>query len=190
MTELVEGMSVQVRRSSGPRKVGTVSGWTTKGRVRVVFGDGTERHFDASDVSPSAIAITVRRALPETSDEAESWEAAAKERSAGTVRAPMRAVPKDGRSWTSRPHLEAVRAGGCCVCGSMVGIHAHHLENAGRGRKCSDALAVPLCGEHHGQWHARGFFDDGDTQDAWRLMWETVARILAARLEEMSDDQT
>jgi len=49
----------------------------------------------------------------------------------------------------------------CCVCGSGLEIHAHHLlraEPGGRGMalKNADRWAIPLCRAHHDALHGHG----------------------------------
>jgi hypothetical protein len=134
--------------------------------------------------APSAARRSLKLATPDVSEEADSFEAA-RERSTGSVKAELVAVPKAPKPFRSSTHLADVRAEACCVCGSAVGIHAHHLENEGRGRKCADTLSAPLCGEHHRQWHDHGHFDDGDRTTALLTMWMACARVLATRLEAL-----
>lgn len=65
-----------------------------------------------------------------------------------------RPVPKPLPPARSTTHLERVRAMSCCVCARPGPSHAHHHGPRGVGQKTSDFRTVPLCAEHHDEWHA------------------------------------
>ena len=57
-------------------------------------------------------------------------------------------------------YIEFIKAKPCLVCGSM-GVDAHHLEAVGMGnnRRAEtkrDYSCVPLCREHHTEYHRIG----------------------------------
>lgn len=55
---------------------------------------------------------------------------------------------------------------------------AHHIENDGLSRKCSDYKTVPLCFWHHVQgWHLHGTLPGG-THDEWQARFEAMAAAL------------
>jgi len=41
----------------------------------------------------------------------------------------------------------------CLECGTTRGVCAHHTATGGTGTKGSDYSCVPLCFEHHAEWH-------------------------------------
>jgi hypothetical protein len=63
-------------------------------------------------------------------------------------------------------------------------VHAHHAgERPGMGRKASDFTAVPLCAQHHAEWHnASGAFASLD--QAQRRAW--AERAIAATREALA----
>lgn len=78
-------------------------------------------------------------------------------RIARTVAAAVR-QPREGMSPS---HLAMVRDLTCCVCGSGLNIHAHHLLRAdpnsrGMGMKNADRWAIPLCQRDHDALHQHG----------------------------------
>jgi hypothetical protein len=55
-------------------------------------------------------------------------------------------------------HLGYVRSQPCCAPGAPAGcygaIEAHHAGERGLGLRAHDHTAVPLCRQHHRDWHA------------------------------------
>lgn len=179
----VVGDRVEVKWRAGLRVVGEVVQLHPKGLGARVRHEGHSRWFDDCDISPPRERRSLKLAVPEVSEEAESYEAA-RERSTGSVRAELRAVPKAPKPKRSASHLDYVRSLPCCVSGATEDIEAHHVENNGMGRKCSDLLTVPLTAEMHAFWHANGHLPGHDRIGSMALMWESIARGLAAKMEE------
>ena len=62
-------------------------------------------------------------------------------------------------------HLTRLAALPCCVCG-IEPVQVHHIKGAGltgTGQKCSDWFAIPLCLQHHDEFHRKG-----------RMHWEML----------------
>jgi hypothetical protein len=67
-------------------------------------------------------------------------------------------------------YLNFIREQACCICGNDVAVEAHHPRvgflnedgtvvdgtNPGAAQKASDRWALPLCGRHHREAHAKG----------------------------------
>lgn len=63
----------------------------------------------------------------------------------------------------NKDFISFVKTFGCSVCGTSP-VDAHHLDTIGMGgnrkRDCEeDFSCVPLCREHHQQWHQLGDTD-------------------------------
>lgn len=174
MADHTKGQTVQVRTGPGRWVSAEVSGFTTRGHVKAII-DGRERHFPPDRVRVPATVVLRRPAEVPTSDEADSYERA-RERSAGTVPAPLRAVPK-AKAIRSASYLEFVRQHPCCCCGQTAAIEAHHIVTGGMGRKASDRLTAPLTAEHHSHWHQHGYLPGRDRIGSLGCMWEASARI-------------
>lgn len=59
----------------------------------------------------------------------------------------------------SLKYLRHVRKHPCCICGSKVGIQAHHETpegQGGMGTKTGDDHTIPLCFQHHRERHDHG----------------------------------
>jgi hypothetical protein len=126
---------------------------------------------------------SLKLATPEVSEEADSFEAA-RERSTGSARAELVAVPKAPKPFRSRAHLKSVAEGGCCVPLCTAPASAHHMENEGGSKKCDDRLTAPLCDVHHlDWWHGKGHLPGLDRTGSLALMWEACARGLAMKME-------
>jgi hypothetical protein len=156
-----------------------------EGKVRVRRHDGTRRlvWWPVSQVRPVTERRSLKLSVPEVSEEADSFEAA-RERSTGSVKAELAAVPKAPKPKRSASHLDYVRSLPCCVTGRTDNVVAHHVENAGMGRKCSDLLTVPLTAEMHDYYHQHGFLPNLGPHRTRALFWESIGRTLAAKLEE------
>jgi len=50
-------------------------------------------------------------------------------------------------------YLSWIRTLPCCMCGKNSPSEAHHSKTGGTGIKASDYTAIPLCREHHQEWH-------------------------------------
>lgn len=83
-------------------------------------------------------------------------------------------APRQPRSKPDRdaPYLQWVRMHPCCYCGTREGVEAHHWR---KGRalasKVSDYFTVPLCEEHHREFHDRGqigSMSPADTRERFR----------------------
>jgi hypothetical protein len=154
-------------------------------RARVAVS-GKLLRFSNSDVTVRR--PRVRSALPvrniEVSEEADSFEAA-RERSTGSVKAELVAVPKAPKPFRSRAHLKSVAEGGCCVPLCTAPASAHHMENEGGSKKCDDRLTAPLCDVHHlDWWHGKGHLPGLDRTGSLALLWEACARGLAMKMGE------
>jgi hypothetical protein len=55
----------------------------------------------------------------------------------------------------SEAYLDHVRSHPCVAC-QKPEADAHHIVTGGTGTKGHDLLTIPLCREHHNQWHDRG----------------------------------
>lgn len=74
----------------------------------------------------------------------------------GAARVPAFAPqPKAPKPTRSQAFLKFVRMQPCAITGEMS-EDAHHYENGGMGRKCSDYMTVPLTHEQHMRFHAGG----------------------------------
>lgn len=75
----------------------------------------------------------------------------------------------------SPDHLDHVRKLRCLVCG-VQNPDAHHLEAGGMG---SDFSVIPLCREHHSEYHQIGkrAFNEKYDLDCWRECWKIVTDI-------------
>lgn len=77
-----------------------------------------------------------------------------------------------------RKYLEHVRARPCCVCGSSPPNDAHHFGPRGMGQKTDDRRTVPLCRQHHDEWHTRGTIGwrvrDAVESDFYRAMVDAL----------------
>jgi len=169
---------IQVRRS-GKWSDATLVERQPSGRV-IVRVDGKRRGFDPCDVREvRATRVPAVRAIDPDEEESPSV------RSVGTVRAPIVSVPKEPKPFRSRDHLASVAAGGCCVPLCREPAVAHHMENDGGSKKCDDLLTAPLCNHHHiDWWHGKQHLPGMDRIGSLALMWEAVARTLAARLRD------
>lgn len=176
------GDVVEVRWPGRNRVDGEVVQLHPKGIGARVRYEGRSRWFADIDISPPRDRRSLKLATPEVSEEADSWESA-RERSTGSVRAELHAVPKAPKPKRSASHLDYVRSLPCCVSGSRENIEAHHVENAGMGRKCSDLLTVPLTAELHAYWHAHGHLPGMDRLGSLAVFWESIGRGLAMKME-------
>lgn len=78
-------------------------------------------------------------------------------------------------------HMRNVRALGCMMAwtGYCTGrVHAHHAgERPGMARKAADDTTLPLCAQHHADWHsASGPFADLDHNS--RRVWADIAIVM------------
>lgn len=146
--------------------------------IRVAFADGKRLWRGQSEIRKPRTSRTPPIRHVETSDEAESWES---RRSVGAVLSP---VPKPKKPTRSTSHLDHVRSLPCCVSGSTQQVVAHHVENGGMGRKCSDLLTVPLTDELHAYYHQHGHLPGLDRVGTMAVFWESIGRTLAARMED------
>ncbi|GAH10031.1 unnamed protein product, partial [marine sediment metagenome] len=58
-------------------------------------------------------------------------------------------------------YLKWIREQGCAICGAPS--EPHHMWHSG-GALCNDNLAVPLCREHHTDYHQMGIETWGDAR--------------------------
>ena len=69
--------------------------------------------------------------------------------------------------------LTWVRTHPCCVCDSSGPSEAHHVYTGGMGLKTHDFHTIPLCTQHHREWHDRGqetfMKNHGETVNATRI---------------------
>lgn len=71
----------------------------------------------------------------------------------------LRAINERQFPRTCPEYLEYQRKQACLVCGIMNQSEAHHLKEAGYSgvaRKADDWLSIPLCAQHHREYHIRG----------------------------------
>ncbi len=175
---------IQVKRS-GKWVDATLVERQPSGRV-IVRVDGKRRGFDSCDVREvRAARVPGVRAVDPDDEEGPMV------RSVGTVRAPIVELPKAPKPFRSKAHLRSVADGGCCVPLCRAPAVAHHMENEGGSKKCDDRLAAPLCDEHHIEWwHGKGHFPGMDRIGSLALMWEAIARLLAAELDRLEEGRT
>jgi hypothetical protein len=111
---------------------------------------------------------------------------------------PQPKAPKPTRSLSYKKFVVMQR---CAITGEMAEV-AHHYENAGRGRKCSDYMIVPLTNEAHRGWHdasdgwmshagesARARGESYDLLATKLAMAEAGWRALVAYLEQTKEDE-
>jgi hypothetical protein len=53
-------------------------------------------------------------------------------------------------------YLDYIRSLPCCVCVTGTPVHPHHMESGGVGCKGSDHSCVPMCANHHREFHDMG----------------------------------
>lgn len=78
--------------------------------------------------------------------------------------------------------LAYVRTLPCAACSSRNRVEAHHWGSRGKGRKATDAQAVPLCKRDHDEYHGTGRIGrltPRQTREAFAL-WSV--RVLTAYL--------
>lgn len=182
MADLEEGQPVQVRRSGTWADARVVSIEGDRVIVRVA---GKRRGYDRCDVRTGRTLVTVRREVP-TSDEADSYELA-RERSAGAVPAPLRAVPKT-KTPRSRSHLDFVRSLPCAWCKAAGRTEASHHGIHGTSIKAPDYRAIPLCVEchrHHGDHFVlpKSTMNPDQTREWFK---DRALDVCTTRLEERS----
>ncbi len=64
------------------------------------------------------------------------------------------------KPYRSEKYLAHVRELPCVVCGRMP-VEAHHVRgygNAGMGVKPDDVWCIPLCHQHHREYHHMGIY--------------------------------
>lgn len=96
----------------------------------------------------------------------------------------------------SDDYLAHVRRQPCWFCGETEGIHAHHHGRAGggggMGLKTSDLHTVPLCREHHAEWHTKArvrHYTTGETHtEMWRAIAACQGSYLVAKLFSMKGE--
>jgi len=88
------------------------------------------------------------------------------------------ALPKPERV-RDREYLAFVRTHPCAVCNER-GVQAHHLKTRAAGG--SDYHAVPLCADHHVEWHKLG--DRTFTERHTVNLWKVSAQLLAGYIDE------
>lgn len=69
---------------------------------------------------------------------------------------------KNGRKFgpnRSENYLDWIRKRPCCVCSKNAPSEASHHGRRGMGQKASDFSCVPLCTDHHRDWHTYRHFD-------------------------------
>jgi hypothetical protein len=52
--------------------------------------------------------------------------------------------------------ISFVRTQRCCACGRMGAVDAHHVTTRGAGGGDTENNLMPLCHEHHTEWHMIG----------------------------------
>lgn len=72
----------------------------------------------------------------------------------------------------------------CLVCHRLP-VQAHHVRTRGAGGTYRHL--VPLCLDHHTQWHTKGPSSLGSTKEWWLEMAEMIAQAWE-RLTEGTDD--
>jgi hypothetical protein len=67
----------------------------------------------------------------------------------------MRQVKQKEKPFRSQRYMNWVKTLPCCVCGTDQGCDPHHIKGHGFGGsvKPDDRLVMPLCREHHTEFH-------------------------------------
>jgi len=74
---------------------------------------------------------------------------------AAVMAAPIVSRPKSRKPTRSRSYMAFVRERPCCICLRQAD-EAHHFGPRGMGTKATDLSCVPLCKEHHVEFHTSG----------------------------------
>ena len=91
-------------------------------------------------------------------------------------------------TYKDKSYLDWIRAKDCAVCGNPPRSDAHHVWHTGKKNYGNDALAIPLCREHHtsGQhaYHRLG-------HEKFELFWnidlkDTIICYLIEFIQEVS----
>jgi hypothetical protein len=87
-------------------------------------------------------------------------------------------------------HLEHIRSLPCCAPDAPAGCHgrteAHHAGQRAMGQRAHDHTAVPLCRQHHQDWHAgAGPFRGWDQM--LRRKWAVTAVGAVRKRRELPD---
>jgi hypothetical protein len=84
----------------------------------------------------------------------------------------------------SARYLAFVREQRCWFCQTDQDIQAHHhgrrQGGGGVGMKGCDLFTVPLCQEHHREWHQRASIGERSTVETELEMWKAMAVTLRA----------
>jgi hypothetical protein len=77
-------------------------------------------------------------------------------------------------------YLDWVREQRCNVCGRNPPSHPHHVTGAGMGTRSPDRQTIPLCPEHHRQFHdVSGHFKGWpkERRRSWQLTTADLYRL-------------
>lgn len=80
-------------------------------------------------------------------------------------------------------YLKHVRTHHCMVC-FRTPVDAHHFGPGGMGLKSNDYFTVPLCREHHNEFHRRGQIGDMSPKETKAEFYKQGMRILVDFLEK------
>ena len=88
----------------------------------------------------------------------------------------MNPQPKEKRI-VNKSHLDRVKKMQCLIC-LKLGVDAHHLDSVGSGG--SDFSVVPLCRDHHREFHTMGIilFEEKYKINIWRDCWQILHETL------------
>ena len=111
----------------------------------------------------------------DAAEEAEGVAHKAKEVAGDLRRQAERIQIKGAGRLESAEYLEHVRSYPCLVCGKPS-TDAHHIIPGGTGTKTHDIFTIPLCREHHQEWHQKGHISWLNKYEV--DPWKTVAYLL------------
>ena len=83
-------------------------------------------------------------------------------------------------TYHNQKYLSWVRSQPCCMCGSRIGVRAHHIKGVGHlsgiGMKSGDQYTMPCCDDCHNRIHC--------DPDLWAEQWEHIVRTIGRAIEE------
>lgn len=83
----------------------------------------------------------------------------------------------------SRSYLDFVKTEPCCFCHRPADDPHHFAGQKGTALRASDYLTVPLCREHHDEWHNRRKLGTLNSAETMAIFWKTSALLLARWIE-------
>lgn len=85
--------------------------------------------------------------------------------------------------YRSAEHLAFVRARPCCYCSAPGPSDPHHFGGSGgTGIKAHDLFTVPLCRQHHDEYHQHRKIGALTRIETSALLWKECALLLSERV--------